>query len=173
MSDTERKNAVTLKGTPMTVVGDELEVGQTAPDFSLVANDMSEKTLADYGDKVKILSVVPSLDTSVCNAETRKFNEKAAGLGDQIVILTVSVDTPMAQKRWCAAADVDQVETLSDFKTHRFGKDYGVRIKEVGLLARQVMVLDKDNTIRYKQLVPEVADEPDYDAVIGAAKALV
>ena len=168
---TERPNAITLKGNPMTLLGDELKVGDAAPDFSLVANDMSAKTLSDYDGKVKIISVVPSIDTPVCDQETRTFNEKAAGLGDDVVILTVSVDTPMAQKRFCAASGIDQVHMLSDFKDHRFGPAYGVRMKETGLLARQVMVVDKNNKIVYKQLVPEVADQPDFDKAVEAAKS--
>lgn len=169
---TERPDAVTLKGNPKTLLGKELKVGDTAPDFSLKANDMSDKTLADYADKVKLISVVPSLDTPVCDTETRKFNQDAGGI-DGVVVLTVSVDTPMAQKRWCAAAGVENVQTLSDFKDHTFGPAYGVRIKEVGLLARQVFVVDRDNKITYTQLVKEVADEPDYAAAIAAAKAAV
>jgi len=169
---TERAAAITLKDNPVTLIGPELKVGDQAPDFTLKANDMSDKTLADFAGKVKIISIVPSLDTPVCDTQTRKFNEQAGGL-DGVVVLTVSVDLPMAQKRWCAAAGVDNVVCLSDFKDHSFGKAYGVRIKEVGLLARQVMVLDKDNTIQYIQLVPEVAEEPDYDAALAAAKGLV
>lgn len=168
---TERAEAVTLKGNPMTLVGPELKSGDAAPAFCLKANDMSDKTLADYAGKVKLISVVPSLDTPVCDTETRKFNEHAASLGDGAVVLTVSVDTPMAQKRWCGAAGVDRVHTLSDFKDHAFGPAYGVRIKEVGLLARQIVVVDKDDKVTYVQLVKEVADEPDYDAAIAAAKA--
>ncbi|MEM6459366.1 MAG: thiol peroxidase [Planctomycetota bacterium] len=168
---TERAEAVTLKGNPMTLVGDELKVGDAAPDFSLKANDMSDKTLADYAGKVKLLSVVPSIDTPVCDTETRRFNTEAAGLGEDVVVLTVSVDTPMAQKRWCGAAGVDAVECLSDFKDHSFGTAYGVRIKEIGLLARQVFVIDRDGKITYTELVKEVADEPDYDAALAAAKA--
>ena len=169
---TERAAAITLKDNPVTLIGPELKVGDQAPDFTLKANDMSDKTLADFAGKVKIISIVPSLDTPVCDTQTRKFNEQAGGL-DGVVVLTVSVDLPMAQKRWCAAAGVDNVVCLSDFKDHSFGKAYGVRIKEVGLLARQVMVLDKDNTIQYIQLVPEVAEEPDYDAALAAAQGLV
>lgn len=168
---TERAQAVTLKGNPMTLVGPELTVGAAAPAFSLKANDMSDKTLADYAGKVKLISVVPSLDTPVCDTETRKFNEHASALGEGVVILTVSVDTPMAQKRWCGAAGVERVHCLSDFKDHAFGTAYGVRIKEVGLLARQVIVVDKNDKVTYVQLVGEVADEPDYDAAIAAVKA--
>ena len=169
---TERAAAITLKGNPMTLVGEELKAGDKAPDFKLKAIDMSDKSLADFKGKVKIISVVPSLDTPVCDTETRKFNEEAQKLGDGVVVLTVSVDLPMAQKRWCGAAGVENVVCLSDFKDHSFGKDYGVRIKEIGLLARQVMVVDKDNTIQYVELVPEVAQEPNYDAALAKAKSL-
>ena len=168
---TERAAAVTLKGNPMTLVGAELKVGDTAPDFSLKANDMSDKTLADFAGKVKIISIVPSLDTPVCDTQTRKFNEDAGSL-DGVVVLTVSVDLPMAQKRWCGAAGVENVVCLSDYKDHSFGKAYGVRIKEVGLLARTVLVVDKDNTIKYVQLVPEVATEPDYDPRVFSRNSL-
>lgn len=170
---TERAAAITLKGNPMTLIGDELKAGDKAPAFTLKATDMSDKTLADFAGKVKIISVVPSLDTPVCDTETRRFNDEAGKLGDDIVILTVSVDLPMAQKRWCGAAGVENVVCLSDFKDHSFGKAYGVRIKEIGLLARQVMVVDKDDVIRYVELVPEVAQEPDYDAALAAAKELM
>ena len=168
---TERANAVTLKGNPMTLLGPELKPGDAAPAFSLKAGDMSDKTLADYVGKVKLISVVPSLDTPVCDTETRRFNQEAGGLGDGVVVLTVSVDTPMAQKRWCGAAGVENVECLSDFKDHAFGPAYGVRIKEIGLLARQIIVVDKNDKVAYVQLVGEVADEPDYDAALAAAKA--
>lgn len=169
---TERAAAITLKGNPMTLIGDELKVGDKAPDFSLKANDMSDMSLADFAGKVKIISVVPSLDTPVCDTQTRKFNEDAGSL-EGAVVLTVSVDLPMAQKRWCGAAGVENVVCLSDFKDHTFGKAYGVRIKEIGLLARQVMVVDKNDTIQYIELVPEVATEPNYDAALTVAKSLV
>ena len=169
----ERPNAVTMSGNPVTLIGDEVHVGDTAPPFTLTASDGSSKSLDDFAGKVKLLSVVPSIDTSVCANETRKFNEKAANLGDDVVVLTVSMDTPMAFKRWCAAEGIDKVVCMSDFKDHSFGMAYGVRMKEKGLLARQVMILDRDNKVIYKQLVKEVADEPDYDEVIAAAKAAV
>ncbi len=121
---------VTFKGNPVTLAGNPPEVGQKAPDFQLTANDMSAKKLSDYQGKVKLISVVPSLDTPVCDAQTRKFNEKAANLGDDVVVLTVSMDLPMAQKRWCGAAGIENVECLSDFKDHSFGQTYGLRIQE-------------------------------------------
>ena len=169
---TSRPAAVTLKGNPMTLLGSALQVGDRAPDFCLKAVDMSDKTLADYAGKVKIISIVPSLDTPVCDTQTRKFNEEAASLGDSVVILTVSVDLPMAQKRWCGAAGVEQVQCLSDYKDHRFGVAYGVRIEEVGLLARCVLVVGADDKIAYVQLVGEVADEPNYEGALAAAKSL-
>jgi thiol peroxidase len=170
---TERSGAVTMKGDPKTLVGEELQVGQKAPDFELTGTDMAPKRLDDFAGKVKILEVVPSLDTSVCDQETRTFNEKAASLGDDIAILTISMDLPMAQNRWCGAAGVDRVTCLSDYKDHRFGYDYGLRIKELGLLARTVIVVDQNNVIRYMELVSEIAEEPDYAAALKAAQDLV
>ncbi|MBI1367220.1 MAG: thiol peroxidase [Planctomycetes bacterium] len=165
----EQPAAITFKGNPMTLLGAELKVGDKAPDFALIATDLSEKKLADYAGKTVILSCVPSVDTGICDVETRKFNEKAASLSPNTVILTASVDLPFAMKRWCAAAGVDKVVLLSDYKTHAFGTAYGVRIKELGILARCIFVI-KNGKVTYKQLVKEVAQEPDYDAVIAAAK---
>ncbi len=168
---TERPAAVTLKGNPKTLLGDELKAGDAAPAFTLKGNDMSDKTLADFAGKVKVLVTVPSLDTPVCDTETRRFNEAAGSLGEDVVVLVVSVDLPMAQKRWCGAAGVENVTTLSDYYDHAFGVAYGVRIKELGLLARAVWVVGKDDKITYAQLVGEVTEEPDYDAALTAAKA--
>ena len=169
----ERANAITFKGNGMTLEGDEIKVGQTLPNFSLRGADMSVKTLADYAGKVKIISVVPSLDTPVCDVQTRHFNADAGKLGDDVVVLTVSVDLPMAQKRWCGAAGVDNVVCLSDFYDHSFGTDYGMRIKELGLLARAVIVADANNAVHYIETVSEMADEPNYDEALAAAKALL
>lgn len=166
---TDRKGAIKFKGNDMTLAGAELKVGAMAPDFKLKAIDMSDKTLADYKGKTAIVSIVPSLDTPVCDIQTRKFNEKAGDLKDTVV-LTVSMDLPMAQKRWCGAAGASNVTTLSDYKDHSFGKDWGVRIVELGLLARAVYVLDQTGKVTYAQIVPEVTHEPDYDAAIAAAK---
>ncbi len=170
----ERTGLVTLKGNPLTLVGKEVKAGDKAPDFTVVANDLSEKKLSDYSGKVIILSVVPSLDTGICDASTRKFNEEAAKLGDDVVILTVSRDLPMAQKRWCGAAGVEQVETLSDFRVSSLGEDYGLAIGDgplKGLLARAVYVIDKSGKVVYHELVPEIAQEPDYNAALEAAKS--
>jgi len=165
---TERTAAITFKGNPMTLLGDEVVVGQAAPDFALIANDLSEKTLADFAGKTIVLVTVPSLDTGVCDTEVRTFNEKAGQLGDDVVVLTVSRDLPFAQKRWCGAAGVDHVQTLSDYKTGAFGRDWGVEIKELGLLARAIYIIDGQGVVKYTQLVTEVAEEPDYQAVLDA-----
>ncbi|MHC5088111.1 MAG: thiol peroxidase [Planctomycetota bacterium] len=169
----ERENVITLQGNPLTLVGDAVSVGQSAPDFMVAANDLSPYALSDDKGKVIVVSVVPSLDTPVCDTQTRKFNEAAAGLGDDVVVLTVSMDLPFAQSRWCGAAGVDQVKTVSDYKEADFGRKYGLLIKELHLLARAVLVIDSAGIIRYSQLVSEVTEEPDYSAVIEAVKGLL
>ncbi len=166
----ERKGAVTFKGNPLTLVGHGLKAGDDAPDVSLLANDLSEVKLSSFKGKVVIIASVPSLDTSVCNTETRRFNQEAASLGGDVVILAVSVDLPFAQGRWCGAAGIDRVKTLSDHRETAFGRAYGVLIKELRLLARAVFVVGRDGKIAYTQLVKEVAEEPDYPAVLAAAK---
>jgi thioredoxin-dependent peroxiredoxin len=163
---------ITFKGNPVTLVGPELKVGDKAPDFSAVDTALTPVNLATYAGKVKIISAVPSLDTPVCDTETRRFNKDAAGLPGDIIVLTVSVDLPFAQKRWCAAADIDKVVTLSDYRDRSFGKAYGVLIDELKLLSRSIFVLDRDDVIRYIQHVPEVTQEPDYNAVLEAARQL-
>jgi thiol peroxidase len=168
----ERKGIITMKGKPVTLVGNEVKLGQKAPDFEVVANDMSAVKLSSYRGKVCIITSVPSLDTSVCDIETRRFNEEAGKLGSDVVVLTISMDLPFAQKRWCGAAGVKNVQTLSDHRDASFGKAYGVLIKELRLLARSVFVVDKGGTIRYIQIVNEVASEPDYEAALKAVKGL-
>ena len=167
----ERKGAVTLRGNPMTLVGPELKPGDKAPNFTVTANDMKPVTLADTAGKVRIIASVPSLDTPVCDMETRRFNEEAGKLPG-VEILTISMDLPMAQKRWCGAAGADKVRTLSDYKERNFGPAYGVLIPEIMLDARAVFVLDKDNTIRYVEYVKEVGEHPNYEAALGAARKL-
>jgi thiol peroxidase len=169
----ERTGLVTFKGGPLTLVGDEVKVGQPAPDVELLANDLSAVKLSSFQGKVRIVTSVPSLDTSVCDTETRKFNEAAGQLGDDAVVLTVSMDLPFAQARWCGAAGVENVQTLSDHREAAFGTAYGVLIKELRLLARAVFVVDKDGVVRYHELVGEVTDEPDYEAALKAARELM
>jgi thiol peroxidase len=169
----ERNGIITFQGNPLTLIGKELKPGTRAPDFRVVDNGLAPVTLADFAGKIKILSAVPSLDTPVCDTETRRFNKEAAALPDNIVVLTVSMDLPFAQARWCGAAGIDRVKTLSDYQERSFAEAYGVLIKELKLLARAVFVVDADNTIRYLQIVPEITEEPDYDAALNAAKALL
>ena len=169
----EKSGIITFKGNPMTLLGLGLKVGDVAPDFTVVDNSLAPTTLASYAGKVKIISAVPSLDTPVCDTETRRFNQEAASLPGDAVVLTISLDLPFAQKRWCGAAGIDKVVTLSDYRERSFGLGYGVLIKELLLLTRAVFVLDAGNTIRYIQIVPEVTAEPDYAAAIAAAKALL
>ncbi len=166
----EQKGKITMKGNPLTLVGEPVEVGREAPDCTLIGNDLSPVKLSSYRGKVCLISVVPSLDTGVCDTQTRRFNEEAGRLGDDVVVLTISVDLPFAQARWCGAAGVDHVVTLSDYQENEFGKAYGLLIKELKLLARAVLVVDKEGKVRYFQLVPEVATEPDYDKAVEAAK---
>lgn len=166
----ERNKAITFKGGPLTLLGNEISVGQQAPNFEVTANDLSTYKLSDDLGKVVVIASVPSLDTGICDIETRKFNELAASLGENVVVVTVSMDLPFAQSRWCGAAGVDRIKTVSDYKAADFGNKYGLLIKELHLLARAVLVVDQEGIIQYYQLVPEVAQEPDYDPVIEAVK---
>ncbi len=169
----ERAGLVTFKGNPLTLVGNEVKVGQPAPDVGLLANDLATVKLSAFRGKVCIITSVPSLDTPVCDTETRRFNEAAAKLGDDVVVLAVSMDLPFAQGRWCGAAGVKNVKTLSDHRDAAFGTSYGMLIKELRLLARAVFVVDKEGTVRYMELVKEVASEPNYEAALAAAKELL
>jgi len=164
---------ITFKGNPVTLVGPELTMGDAAPDFSVVDNALAPVNLATYGEKIKIISAVPSLDTPVCDTETRRFNQEAADLPGDVAVLTVSLDLPFAQKRWCGAAGIDRVVTLSDYRDRSFGLAYGVLIDELKLLSRSIFVLDRSNIIRYIQHVPEVTQEPDYGAVLAAVRQLL
>lgn len=163
---------ITFKNNPVTLLGNEVKVGDKAPDFTVLANDLSPVTLKDSEGKVRLIASVPSLDTGVCDAETRRFNEEAASLGDNVVVYTVSVDLPFAQKRWCGAAGIDRVITVSDHKDLSFGKAYGVAIEELRLLARAVFVIDAEGIVRYVEYVPESTNHPNYEAAIAAVKKL-
>lgn len=156
----------------MTLVGKEVIVGEPAPGFTALDNDLSPVSLSDLKGKTCVIASVPSLDTPVCDIETRRFNEEAAKLGSDVAVLTISMDLPFAQKRWCAAEGIDAVQTLSDHRDASFGEAYGVLIKELRLLARAVFVVDSEGVLRYKQLVKEIADEPDYEAVLAAVREL-
>jgi thiol peroxidase len=169
----ERTGVATLKGNPLTLIGGEVKVGDQAPDFTLNKNLNDTASLKDYAGKIKLVSVVPSIDTGVCSTQTRRFNEEAAGLGDNVVVLTVSVDLPMAQARWCGAEGVERVVMLSDYKNRSFGEAYGVLIKEIQLLMRSIFVIDGDNKVRYVEYLEEMTAEPNYDKAVAAVKELV
>ena len=169
----ERTGSITWRGNPLTLLGKELHLGEPAPDFEVLDNNLQPVRLSNYRGKVCVISSVPSLDTPTCDMETRRFNDEAGKLSSDVVILTISMDLPFAQKRWCGAAGVDQVITLSDHRQADFGTAYGMLIKELRLLARAVFVVDQSGIIRHIQLVKEVAEEPDYDAVIQAVNKLL
>ena len=166
----ERTELVTMKGNPLTLLGSALQVGDKAPDAVLLNNDLQPVNLSDYRGQICVVSSVPSLDTPVCDMETRRFNQEAESLGQDVKILTVSMDLPFAQKRWCGAAGVNHVITLSDHRDAAFGNEFGVLIKELRLLARAVFIIDREGVIRYIQLVQELSQEPDYDAILSALK---
>ncbi len=169
----ERTELVTMKGNPLTLMGSELKVGDKAPDAVLLNNELQPVNLSDYRGQICVVSSVPSLDTPVCDMETRRFNQEAESLGQDVKILTVSMDLPFAQQRWCGAAGVNHVITLSDHRDAAFGKEFGVLIKELRLLARAVFIIDREGVIRYIQLVKELSQEPDYEAVLSALKETV
>ena len=163
---------VTFHNEPVTLLGNKVAVGDTAPDFTVLANDLSKVTLADSKGKVRLISVVPSIDTGVCSTQTRKFNEEATSLGEDVQVLTISCDLPFAQARWCAAEGIDAVQTLSDHRDLSFGEAYGTIIEELRLLTRSIFVVDKDDKVTYVEYVSEVTDHPDYDKAIEAVKEL-
>jgi len=167
-----RKGAVTMKGNPLDLVGPQLKPGDQAPDFRCVNEGLAPVTLADTTGKARLFSVVPSLDTPVCNAQTRKFNETLQALGDRVAAYTVSLDLPFAMKRFCAEADIKNLASLSDAHNHSFGESYGVLVQglPIAILARAVFVVDPQGTIRYAQYVPEIASEVDFDGALAALK---
>jgi thiol peroxidase len=168
----ERSGIVTMRGNPLTLVGHQVKVGDTAPDFIVIDTNLTPVRFSSYRGKLCIISSVPSLDTPVCDIETRKFNAEASRLGPDVSIVTISMDLPFAQKRWCGAAGVERVQTFSDHRDASFGIAYGVLIKELRLLARAVFLVDQGGIIQYFQLVKEVTNEPDYEAIWGALKNL-
>ncbi|MRX71728.1 thiol peroxidase [Bacillus lacus] len=162
---------ITFKGKEVTLLGSELKAGDKAPDFTVLANDLSEVTLADSKGRARLISVVPSIDTGVCDAQTRRFNEEASQLNNMSV-LTISTDLPFAQRRWCGANGIENVQTLSDHRDMSFGEAYGVYIKEMRLLARAVFVIDSNDQVTYAEYVSEATNHPDYEAVMEAVRAL-
>lgn len=169
----ERTGEVTMKGNPITLLGPRIDANEDAPDFTALRALTQPFRLSESNGKVRVILSVPSLDTPVCSLETKRFSKEADALGDDVQILVVSVDTPFAQSRWCGAEGVSNVVTLSDFKDRDFGKKYGVEIKDLGIYARAAFVLDREGVVVYSEYVPEVAQEPNYDAILAAAKAAV
>src|SRR5712692_3837817 len=167
----ERSAATTLRGNPMTLVGPELKAGDKAPDFQAVDNGLKPVTLASTANGVRIFSVVPSLDTPVCDAQTKRFNEESGKLPN-VSIYSFSMDLPFAQKRWCGAFGVDHVKMVSDHRDGSFGESYGTLIKDLRILSRAIFVVDPDNTVRHAEYVKEVADHPNYESALGVAKSL-
>jgi thiol peroxidase len=168
------ERTVTMRGNPVTLAGSEVKVGQDAPDFAAIDNNLQPVRLSDAKGKVIILSSVPSVDTPVCDKETRRFNQEASALGQGIEVWTLSMDLPFAQKRWCGAAGVDRVKTLSDFRDRTFSQNYGVLLKDgplAGVDARAVFVVGKDGKVKHVEYVSEIANEPNYEAALSAAKA--
>jgi thiol peroxidase len=166
----EQEGAITFKGDPLTLIGQEVNVGDQAVDFNAVGTDLSERSLSEWPGKVIVLSSVPSLDTGVCSTQTKKFNESAGELGDDVAIITLSMDLPFAQARWCGQEDADNIVTLSDHRDADFGTKYGLLIRELRLLARAVLVVDREGRVVYKELVEEMTNEPNYEAALAAVR---
>ncbi|HMM22274.1 MAG TPA: thiol peroxidase [Selenomonadales bacterium] len=168
----KRTNVITFQGTPLTLLGPEIKVGAKAPDFTVLSKEMAPVKLSDSNGKVRIISVVPSIDTPVCDMQTRRFNEEASRI-EGLQVLSVSVDLPFALAKYCAANGIANIETLSDHKELDFGLKYGFAIEELRLLSRGIVIVDKDNVVRYVQYVKEVTEQPDYDKALAAAKQLI
>ncbi len=168
----ERPDAVTLQGNPFTLIGPELKAGDPAPDFELVGADLKPVNLQDTAGKIRIFSVVPSLDTPVCDTMTRRFNTEAAGL-PQVQIYTVSMDLPFAQSRWCEASGVENIVMLSDHRSGSFGERYGTLVKELRLNSRAIFVVDAEGLIRHVEYVGEIADQPDYGSALASVRELI
>ena len=168
----ERKGAVAMRGNPMTLVGQELKVGDSAPNFTVLSEAMTPVSLNDFDGMFKVISVTPSLDTPVCDLQIHWFNEDAANIQDTVV-LNISMDLPFAIKKFCATAGIEKAKALSDHKEASFGKAYGVLMKELRLLARSIFIIDKSNVVRYIQIVSEQTNEPDYEAAVEALKNMM
>ncbi len=169
----ERKGVVTLKGGPLTLLGDEVKVGQKAEDFKALDSNLAEKTLVDFKGKIKLIASVPSLDTPICDMEIKRFNDEASKLSKDLAIIFISMDLPFAQKRFCQEFDINKVKTLSDHRDADFGAKFGVLIKELRLLARAIFILDKDDNVKYVEYVKELGNPPNYAAALKALKEVI
>lgn len=169
----ERSNAVTFLGNPLTLVGSALKLGDPAPDATVIKQDLNPVNIHDYKGHVLLISVVPSLDTSVCSAQTKRFNEETSQLPDSVKVITVSMDLPFAQKRFCGAEGIDKIEVLSDHREGAFGQAYGALVKELRILCRAVFVVDAQGVVRYAEYVPEITSHPNYEAALQAVRQLI
>ena len=169
----ERKNIVKAHGNPVTLMGAEIKVGDKAPDFTVLDGNLKEIRLKDYDGKIKLVSVTPSLDTPVCDMQARRFNQEAGKLPDSVAVLNISMDLPFAISRFCTTAGIDKVKAYSDHRDASFGTAYGVLIKELRLLARSIFIIDRNNVIRYIEIVPELTDPPDYDRALKEVNKLL
>ncbi|MBN1794182.1 MAG: thiol peroxidase [Candidatus Omnitrophica bacterium] len=169
----ERKGAVTLKGSPVTLLGREIRIGDKAPAFSVLNQDMETVNSGKFSGKIRVIAAVPSLDTPICDSSIKRFNDEATRLSKDVVVLFISMDLPFAQKRFCQDNNIKRVKTLSDYRDADFGEKFGVLIKELRLLARAVFIVDKDETVRYVEHVKEIATPPDYESALEAIKKLV
>ncbi|MFC1570675.1 thiol peroxidase [Candidatus Omnitrophota bacterium] len=168
----EREGIVTINGDPLTLIGEEIKTGEKAPGFKVVNADLKEVTLEDFKNKIKLICSVPSLDTPICDLEIKRFNDEAAQVDKDVVIIFISMDLPFAQKRFCQAYNIKKVETLSDHREGDFGLKYGVLIKELRLLSRAIFIIDKDDEVKYVEYVKEVASQPDYESALKGLKAV-
>lgn len=169
----ERGNLVTLKGNPVTLLGEEVKIGQKARDFKVLSQDLKEKTLLDFKGKIKLIAAVPSLDTPVCDTEIKRFNDEMSKLSKDVAIIFISMDLPFAQKRFCQEFEINKINTFSDHKDADFGVKYGVLIKELRLLSRAIFLIDKDDIVRYVEYVKEVGNPPDYESALEAVKKVL
>ena len=169
----ERTDVIKMHGNPLTLIGNELNVGDAAPDFTVLDDSLQPVKLSDFKGKTVVVTSVPSLDTGTCDAMGRRFNQEATAMGDSVQVLTISMDLPFAQKRWCGAAGIENMKVLSDYRDAEFGEAFGVLIKELRLLARTVFVVDKEGVVKYIQYVEETSEEPNYDEAITAVKKIV
>ncbi|MGO9612638.1 MAG: thiol peroxidase [Dissulfurispiraceae bacterium] len=169
----ERQGAVTINGHPLTLIGPELKTGDRAPDFKVIDGELKETALKDFSGKIKIISVTPSLDTPVCDLQARRFNQEASKFSDDVVVLNISMDLPFAIARFCTSAGIDKVKAYSDHREASFGVAYGVLIKELRLLARSIVIIDRNDEVRYIQIVPEVTHHPDYDTALSKVGKLL
>ena len=164
---------ITFKSNPMTLNNELIKVGDKAPEFQVVDGTLAPKKLSDYDGKIKVIATFPSIDTPVCQMQVREFNKRAAGFSDEVVVLGISKDLPFAQARFCGAEGIEGVHTLSDYQSSSFSLNYGLHINELALTARSVLILDKDNVVRYFDLVKEQTDQPDYEAAVKALEKIV